>query len=188
MHHTCGISSGLVGFALAMMAGCASTTPSVGPCQNLQVQDADDKVLAVCWSDESTVVAAVNQANVLGTLAPTAEALIKAFAAERDKLPVRGLGESRQDGGYSYRLSHPATVQGRSQYVLEVRPPAPVAADTIQGPVKVVVEFIRGRYPAAPAVHLDLLPVSANEIDGARFEFARWQLEKVAIEQYITKP
>ena len=188
MHHTCGIASVLVGGALAMMAGCASSTPSVGPCQNLQLQDAGDRVLAVCWSDEPTVVAAVNQANVLGTLAPTAEALIKAFAAERDQLPVRGLGESRQDGGYSYRLFHPAAVQGRSQYTLDVRPPAPIAADTIRGPVKVVVEFIRGRYPAAPAVHLDLLPVSANEIDGARFEFVKWQLEKVAIEQYVTKP
>ena len=168
-------------------AGCATLTPSVGPCQALQVEDVGRKVLAVCWSDEASVLAATNRAELLGPGPKGVLELFGQFAEDRDRLRLRGVTEPRVEAGFRYQLSHPQIVQGRAQYDLEVSLPEPLPAASIGGAAKEVVDFLRAKHPNAPLVNLDLMPTSSGSLGSVTLHFDQWRLRGLTLSQYRSK-
>ena len=167
--------------------GCAAVNPSVGPCQALQVDEVGQKVLAVCWADDESVLAATNRAELLGPGPKGVLELFGQFAEDRDRLQLRGVTEPRVESGFRYQLSHPQIVQRRAQYNLEVSLPEPLPAASIGGPLKEVVDFLRAKHPNAPLVNLDLIPRSSESIGSVTLQFDQWSLRSLTLSQYRSK-
>ena len=60
-------------------------------------------------------------------------------------------------------------------------------ASSIGGPAKDVIEFVRGKYPNAPAVSLDLMPRASEAIGSVTLHFDQWNLERLTLSQYRAK-
>lgn len=177
----------LIGVAVMAIAGCGTATPSVGPCEMLHVDDVGTRVLAVCWSDQETVLRSTNRAELLGPGPRGLLELFEQFAEARDDLQLRGVTAPRVESGFRYQLSYPQIVQGRAQYDLEVALAEALPASSIGGPAKEVVEFVRRKHPNAPAVSLDLIPKGSETIGSVTLHFDRWTLRRLILSQYRAK-
>ena len=144
------------------------------------------RLLAVCWSEEAPVLEAVNRQPFLGSSAG-AIGLLEGFARQRDQLEIRGEVGLEAPPGFRYRLSHPAIVQGRSQYLFEISLASPIELTSLEGQLKEVVDFVKTRHPDAESVDVSLNPISSESIGGVTLHFAQWRLVRVTLEQYRAK-
>jgi hypothetical protein len=144
------------------------------------------RLLAVCWSEEAPVLEAVNRPSFLGS--PTgAIGLFEQFARQRDQSEIRGEVALDAPPGFQYRLSHPAIVQDRAQYLLEIALPSPIELASLDGQLKEVVDFVYARHPNEDAVDVSLNPISSESIGGVTLQFAQWRLVRLTLEQYRAK-
>ena len=174
----------IVVVALSVVLGWSCN--AVGMCRGLLIDDIGGRLLAVCWSDEAPVLEAVNRQPFLG-VSTGASGLLEQFARQRDQLGIRGVVALEAPAGFRYRLSHPAIVQGRSQYLFEITLPSRIEVTSIEGELKEVVDFVKARHPDAESVDIILNPISSKSIGGVNFHFAHWRLTRVTLEQYRGK-
>jgi hypothetical protein len=144
------------------------------------------RLLAVCWSEEAPVLEAVNRQPFLGS-STGAIALLEGFARQRDQLEIRGEVGLEAPPGFRYRLSHPAIVQNRSQYLFEITLPSPIELTSLEGQLKEVADFVKARHPNAGAVDVSLNPISSESIGAVTLHFSQWRLLRLTLEQYRTK-
>lgn len=175
-----------IGHVVCFIAGCGSTYRSVGICQGLQTDTVNDRLVAVCWSDEPSLANAVNRPELLGPQYSTVDELLDAFAAERATLPIFETGKERVESGYRYRLSHPAIVDDRKQYNLEISLPVGIDAGAMSGPTKELIEFIRQKNATSRKVDLDILAIAQSKF-GVTLHVEDWKIRGMKVDQYVSK-
>jgi hypothetical protein len=163
---------------------CMSVTSTVSPCRTLQIDQADEKLVAVCWSDEAAILGAVKSPSLIGSAAPGARELFERFAGDRDGLQVGGAAEPRNMAGFTYRISYPANVQGRAQYQIEIGLPTPLAPGSLLGSTKEVIDFIKAKHPDAGLLDVELMPMAESSFGGVTLHFDKWNLQRLTLEQY----
>lgn len=144
------------------------------------------RLLAVCWSEEAPVLEAVNRPPFLGS-STGAIGLFEQFAHQREQLEIRGEVALEAPPGFGYRLSHPAIVQNRSQYLFEITLPSPIEVPSLEGQLKEVVDFVKARHSNADSVDISLNPISSESIGGVTLHFSQWRLVRLTLEQYRAK-
>lgn len=170
----------------AIACACGTTDYSVGPCRALQIDNVGEKLLAVCWSEEAQVLEAVNRPELIGPEPRGALGLFERFASARDNLKLQESATPSLVSGFRYHLSHPAIVQERAQYNLDVTLPRPLPATAIDGPAKEIADFVKQKHPTANIVNLDLIPMSSDAIS-VSLHFTQWDLTGLTLSQYRSK-
>jgi hypothetical protein len=176
-----------VGLIICLVVGCGSTYQSVGICQGLQTNIINDRLVAICWSDETSVATAVGHQELLGTSYSNVNELLDAFAEERTTLEARGTGNARTISGFVYQLSHPQTVNDRKQYNLEITLPSPIDSGAVAGPTKDVIDFVKQKNGSSHKVDLSLVPVSDGRVGTVSLHIEDWKIRSITVEQYVAK-
>jgi hypothetical protein len=152
----------------------------------LQTDTVSGRLIAVCWSDQASVANAANRPELLGAEYPTVDALLDAFGEERANLPIRGSGKERVFSGYRYQLSHPAIVDDRKQYNLEISLPAAIDVGAMSGPAKEIIEFIRQKNETSRKGDLDILAITDSKF-GVTLHVEDWKIRGMKVDQYVAR-